>query len=100
MAYEPAGAAEFRQRLLTAPGERREVDYKSSMPFGNDDEFSLKLMKHIQGFANADGGWIVIGLIQTKENDFIPDPAHREEINCWQPAKVGHFRKGEIREIW
>ena len=19
---------------------------------------------------------------------------------CWQPAKVGHFRKGEIREIW
>ena len=21
-------------------------------------------------------------------------------IHCWQPAKVGHFRKGEIREIW
>ena len=22
------------------------------------------------------------------------------EWRCWQPAKVGHFRKGEIREIW
>ena len=21
-------------------------------------------------------------------------------VDCWQPAKVGHFRKGEIREIW
>jgi hypothetical protein len=20
--------------------------------------------------------------------------------NCWQPAKVGHFRKGEIRGKW
>ena len=22
------------------------------------------------------------------------------QSECWQPAKVGHFRKGEIREIW
>ena len=24
----------------------------------------------------------------------------QEIAACWQPAKVGHFRKGEIREIW
>ncbi len=54
--YERANAAAFRQRLLTHPGERQDVDYKSSVTFGTDDSFSLKLIRHIQGMANAGGG--------------------------------------------
>lgn len=89
MAYEAAGAADFRQRLLTAPGERRDVDYKSSMPFASNDQFSLNLIRHIQGMANADGGWIVIGLTQTDENKFIPDPHHSEDVcGSYEPTQL------------
>ena len=80
MAYEPAEETAFRQRLLTAPGEHRDVDYKASVKFGNNDRFSLNLIRHIQGMANTGGGWIVIGLTQTDENSFIPDPHHSEEV--------------------
>jgi hypothetical protein len=61
MVYEPSEAAAFRQRLLISPGERAEVDYKISAPFDDDDNYTLKLIRHIQGMANADGGWLVLG---------------------------------------
>lgn len=80
MAFEPADAAAFRQRLLTHPGERQDVDYKSSVAFGSDDSFSLKLIRHIQGMANAGGGWLVIGFLQTSEQNWGPDPAHTNGI--------------------
>ena len=80
MTYEPANASAFRQRLLTNPGERQDVDYKSSMAFGADDSFSLNLIKHIQGMANAGGGWLVIGFVQTTDQSWLPDPAHTNNI--------------------
>lgn len=80
MAYESTEAAEFRQSLLTTPSERRDVEYKASMRFANNDRFSLNLIKQIQGVANTDGGWIVIGLVQTEDNNFIPDPSHTDDV--------------------
>lgn len=89
MTYEPAYAAVFRQRLLTHPGERQDVDYKSSMVFGTDDSFSLKLIRHIQGMANAGGGWLVIGFVETDDKSWMPDPSHSNEIcSSYDPTRL------------
>ena len=53
--------ANFRKSLLTSPGERQDVEYKSSIPFDDNTAFGLRLVKHILGMANIGGGWIVIG---------------------------------------
>ena len=70
----------FLQRLLTHPGERRDVEYKSSSGFEGDNSFSLKLVRHIQGMANAGGGWLVIGFAETDDQGLVPDPSHTEAI--------------------
>ena len=53
MTYDPRYATTFRQRLLQYPAELENVDYKSSIKFGEDDEFTLKLIRHIFGMANV-----------------------------------------------
>jgi hypothetical protein len=86
MAYEPSEAVAFRQRLLKSPGERAEVDYKSSAPFDGDDNYTLKLIRHIQGMANADGGWLVIGYAGTPPE---LDPNHTDDIcSSYDPTVV------------
>ena len=90
MSYEPARAAAFRQRLLTHPGERQDVDYKASMAFRVHDSFSLKLVRHIQGMANAGGGWLVIGYLET-DSGLLPDPAHTDAICAsYDPTTLSH----------
>ena len=69
--------AAFRQALLTSPGERPEVEYKSAVPFDDNTEFGLKLIKHILGMANAGGGWIVVGY---EDDNLQPDASHSKEI--------------------
>ena len=86
MSYEPSEAVAFRQRLLTSPGERAEVDYKSSAPFDDDDKYTLKLIRHIQGMANADGGWLVIGFNGTPPER---DPNHTDGVcSSYDPTEV------------
>jgi hypothetical protein len=86
MAYEPSEAVAFRQRLLTSPGERAEADYKSSGVFNGDDQYTLKLIRHIQGMANADGGWLVIGFNGTPPG---PDPNHTDGVcSSYDPTGV------------
>lgn len=80
MTYEPLAAVAFRQRLLTHPGERQDVDYKASMPFRGEDSFSLKLIRHIHGMANAGGGWLIVGFLETPERGLVPDPAHSDAV--------------------
>jgi hypothetical protein len=72
--------ASIYRALLEAPGERQSVDYKRSMPFAPNDEFSLKLIRHIHGMANAGGGWIVIGYDEPEPGRLVPDPAHTDAI--------------------
>ena len=57
--------------LLDSPGESHKADYKSAIEFKEDTEFSVKLVKHILGFANNDGGYIVIGF---NDVDLTVDP--------------------------
>jgi len=98
MIYEPSEAVAFRQRLLTSPGERAEVDYKSSVPFDGDDQYTLKLIRHIQGMANADGGWLVIGFNGTPPK---PDPNHTDGVcSSYDPTNVSkrvnsHVARGQ-----
>lgn len=77
MIANTADDASFRQALLTSPGERQEVEYKSAIPFDSDNEFGLKLIKHILGMANIGGGWIVIGC---DDDTLQPDSNHSLEI--------------------
>lgn len=69
--------ATFRQALLTSPGERQAVEYKSAVPFDDNTDFGLKLVKHILGMANTGGGWIVIGY---DDVSLRPDLNHSAEI--------------------
>ena len=77
MTHEQPEEAQFRRALLRSPGERQDVDYKASVTLGADDEFALKLIKHIQGMANNGGGWIVIGY---DDKTRAPDGNHSEEV--------------------
>ena len=70
-------SAAFRQALLTSPGERQGVEYKSAIPFNDNTDFGLKLIKHILGMANTGGGRIVIGY---DDDNLQPDPKHSEGI--------------------
>ena len=81
MAIDPPGTAHFRQRLLTQPSERQDVDYKASLPFLGDDSFSLKLVRYILGMANSGGGWLVIGFSEATDEGLVPDSSH-DESTC------------------
>jgi len=85
---EQADTAAFRQRFLTHPGERQDVDYKASVAFTSNDSFSLKLMRHIQGMANVGGGWLVIGFAETDQGH-VPDPSHTNTIcSSYEPTRL------------
>ena len=77
MTTDPSGMADFRKSLLTSPGERQHVEYKSAMPFDDDTAFGLRLIKHILGMANVGGGWLVIGY---EDETLQSDPNHSQEI--------------------
>jgi len=80
MVYDPLQADAFLKRLLESPGERQNVDYKSSARFDGKDDSSLKLLKHIQGMANSGGGYLVIGYTEGGDKPYEPDPHHTNEI--------------------
>ena len=50
--------------LLETAVESDKTDYKSAVAFKEDEDFSIKLVKHILGFANSGGGHIIIGLCE------------------------------------
>lgn len=77
MTTDENNKAAFLQALLTSPGERQQVEYKSAVSFGENTDFGLKLVKHILGMANTGGGWIVIGY---EDGTLQPDPSHSAEI--------------------
>ena len=56
------------------------MDYKTSAAFRLDDSFSLKLIKHIHGFANSGGGWLVIGYLESEDQGLTLDPSHTDSI--------------------
>ena len=77
MTTNQSDGADFRKSLLTSPGERQEVEYKSAIPFDDNTVFGLRLVKHILGMANVGGGWIVIGY---KDDPLQVDHNHSQEV--------------------
>lgn len=78
--YDPTQADLFRRRLLEFPTERQDVEYKSSEQFDGKSDFSLKILKHIQGMANSGGGHIIVGVTQELDKPYEPDPNHTSEV--------------------
>ena len=77
MTTDQSDGADFRKSLLTSPGERQDVEYKSAIPFDDNKAFGLRLVKHILGMANTGGGWIVIGY---SDDTLQVDRCHSEGI--------------------
>ena len=77
MTTDQSDGADFRKSLLTSPGERQDVEYKSAISFDDNTAFGLRLVKHILGMANVGGGWIVVGY---KDGPLRVDHNHSQEI--------------------
>ena len=77
MTIDQSNGAEFRKSLLTSPGERQDVEYKSAIRFDDNSAFGLRLVKHILGMANTGGGCIVVGY---SDDTLRVDHNHSEEI--------------------
>ena len=77
MTTDQSDGADFRKSLLTSPGERQDVEYKSAIPFDDNTAFGLRLVKHILGMANVGGGWIVIGY---SDDTLQVDHNHSQEV--------------------
>ena len=95
--YDPTQRDAFYRSLLAHPGERGEVDYKSSVPLDRRSSFSLKLVRHILGMANSGGGWIVIGYLENPT--LVPDPEHTDEICAsYDPTRLAGRVNSVVRE--
>ncbi len=57
--------------LLETPVESDKTDYKSAIVFKEEDDFSIKLVKHILGFANSGGGHVIIGFREENPNRIL-----------------------------
>lgn len=65
---------------LDYPAETKDTDYKAAVKFDEQTDFAAKLVKHILGFANSGGGYIIIGFKEKPDKRPDPDPAITEEI--------------------
>ena len=71
---------EYLKDKLDYPAETKDTDYKSAVKFDEQTDFAAKLVKHILGFANSGGGYIIIGFNEKPDKSLEPDPAITEEI--------------------
>lgn len=65
---------------LEYPAEAKDTDYKSAVKFDERTDFATKLVKHILGFANSGGGYIIIGFKEKPDKSLEPDPAITDKI--------------------
>lgn len=71
---------EYLNAKLEYPAEAKDTDYKSAVKFDERTDFAAKLVKHILGFANSGGGYIIIGFKEKPDKSLEPDPAITDEI--------------------
>jgi hypothetical protein len=69
----------FRDKL-DYPAESKDTDYKAATKFDEKTDFTAKLVKHILGFANSGGGYLIIGFREKNDKSLEPDPALTDEI--------------------
>jgi len=70
----------YLKELLEDPAESKNVDYKSAVKFEEGTDFASKLVKHVLAFANAGGGYLIIGYKEQTDGSLAPDPAITDEI--------------------
>jgi len=80
------------KNLLKYPGETPDADYKSSKEFIENSNFSLSLVKHILGMANAGGGYLVIGFKESKTKQPVPDNKLTQEVAAsYETTRLSQF---------
>ena len=65
---------EYLRDKLAYPAEAKDTDYKAAVKFDEKTDFAAKLVKHILGFANSGGGYIIIGYKEQPDRSLAPDP--------------------------
>lgn len=71
---------EYLKDKLEYPAEVRDTDYKAAVKFDAKTDFAAKLVKHILGFANSGGGYIIIGYKEQPDRSLAPDAGITDEI--------------------
>lgn len=71
---------EYLGDKLEYPAEAKDTDYKAAVKFGEETDFAAKLVKHILGFANSGGGYIIIGYKEQSDRSLAHDPDITDEI--------------------
>ena len=71
---------EYLRDKLDYPTEDKDTEYKAAIKFDEQTDFAAKLVKHILGFANSGGGYIIIGYKEQADGRPVPDPAITGEI--------------------
>ena len=85
--------------FLKYPGESLNVDYKAAINFNEKEDFSLKLIKHIIGFHNTGGGYIIIGFRTIGKGLLKVDENLTEEVSAsYEPTKVSQFVNGHLKD--
>lgn len=80
--------------LLQSPGESSRADYKAAVKFEENTEFAVKIVKHILGFANSNGGYLVIGF---NDSDLKMDSNLSAEIVAsYDTTRLGQYVKSHI----
>ena len=80
------------RNLIEYPGENPYVDYKSAEKFEQDTDFALKLVKHILGFANAGGGFLVIGFLEDSNKNLVSDTKMNNELlGSYEPTRLSQY---------
>jgi len=73
-------AHQYLKDKLDYPAETKDIEYKSAVKFDEQTDFAMKLVKHILGFANSGGGYLVIGFKEEPGKIPKPDPAITDDI--------------------
>lgn len=87
-------STKYIEYLLEHPGESNKADYKSAVEFKEDEEFSIKLVRNILGFANSGGGYLVIGF---KDSDLMLDPNLTDAItSSYDTTRLSQYVNSHI----
>lgn len=79
------------ENLILHPYESKELDFKGPMAWnGNDKKSCCEIVKDILAMANTKGGFIVIGVEETKSG-FNPKGLTLEQIASFQSEEINRF---------
>jgi len=79
------------KEVLGMGRETRGIEFKESTPWENK-KFKLKIIKAILALSNIrDGGFIIVGVKDTKGNGFLDEGMKAEDLQSWNTDEVLRF---------